>query len=54
MAPGDAGLEVVRLLLDAGANEGLADREGQKPIDIVRDGGKKTQNKAAIEALLRG
>ena len=45
-------LDVVRALLNAGADKTIADKYGVKPIDIVcRNGGK--QHKAAITALLR-
>ena len=45
-------LDVVRALLNAGADKTIADKYGVKPIDIVcRNGGK--QHKAAIIALLR-
>ena len=45
-------LDVVRALLNAGADKTIADNDGYKPIDIVCIGGNK-QHKDAIVALLR-
>ena len=45
-------LDVVRALLNAGADKTIADNDGDKPIDVVCGGGDK-QHKAAIVALLR-
>ena len=49
-------LDVVRALLNAGADKTIADHSGwatgKKPIDAVCDAGNK-QHKAAIVALLR-
>ena len=44
-------LDVVRALLDAGADETIANKSGFKPIDVVCGGGNK-QHKAAIVGLL--
>merc|ERR1719271_1262784 len=46
-------LDVVRLLLNGGADKTIADRHGRKPIDQVCSAGNK-QHKDAIVALLRG
>ena len=45
-------LDVVRALLNAGADKTIADDWGKKPIDVVCEGGNK-QHKDAIVALLR-
>ena len=45
-------LDVVRALLNAGADTTIANKSGFKPIDVVCGGGNK-QHKAAIAALLR-
>ena len=45
-------LDVVRALLNAGADKTIANKSGFKPIDVVCGGGNK-QHKAAIAALLR-
>ena len=45
-------LDVVRALLNAGADKTIADNGGDKPIDVVRRDGNK-QHKDAIVALLR-
>ena len=45
-------LDVVRALLNAGADKTIADTGGYKPIDVVCNGGDK-QHKDAIVALLR-
>ena len=45
-------LDVVRALLNAGADKTIADNDGDKPIDYVCRGGNK-QHKDAIVALLR-
>ena len=46
-------LDVVRALLNAGADKTIADKWGTKPIDVVCVNGNK-QHKDAIVALLRG
>ena len=45
-------LDVVRALLNAGADKTIADEDDKKPIDVVCEGDNE-QNKAAIVALLR-
>ena len=45
-------LDVVRALLNAGADKTIADINGKKPIGVVCDGGNE-QHKDAIVALLR-
>ena len=45
-------LDVVRALLNAGADKTIRDKRGDKPIDDVCTYGDK-QHKAAIVALLR-
>ena len=45
-------LDVVRALLNAGADKTIANNRGKKPIDVVCYVGNK-QHKAAIVALLR-
>ena len=45
-------LDVVRALLNAGADKTIADKDGSKPIDVVCWGGNE-QHKDAIVALLR-
>ena len=45
-------LDVVRALLNAGADKTIAGKNGKKPIDIVCNNGDK-QHKDAIVALLR-
>ena len=47
-------LDVVRALLNAGADKTIANNCGHKPIDVVCESGSaKKQHKAAIAALLR-
>ena len=47
-------LDVVRALLNAGADKTIANEDGKKPIDVVCESGSaKKQHKAAIAALLR-
>ena len=47
-------LDVVRALLNAGADKTIASNDGNKPIDVVCDGyGANKQHKDAIVALLR-
>ena len=47
-------LEVVQLLLRHGADKELKDCDGDKPVDIVCEGGNaNAQHEAAITALLR-
>ena len=45
-------LDVVRALLNAGADKTIANNDGKKPIDVVCERGNE-QHKAAIVALLR-
>ena len=45
-------LDVVRALLNAGADKTIATKDGKKPIDVVCERGNE-QHKAAIVALLR-
>ena len=45
-------LDVVRALLNAGADKTIANKYGFKPIDVVCDTGNE-QHKDAIVALLR-
>ena len=45
-------LDVVRALLNAGADKTIATNDGRKPIDVVCGGGNE-QHKDAIVALLR-
>merc|ERR1719231_1094948 len=47
-------IDVVRMLLQAGADKDLANKRGEKPLNLVGNGGGTAQNKAAIQALLRG
>ena len=47
-------LDVVRALLNAGADKTIANNDGEKPIDVVCIGlGANKQHKAAIDALIR-
>ena len=46
-------LDVVRALLNAGADKTIADDYGEKPIDVVCNGTGNEQHKDAIVALLR-
>ena len=46
-------LDVVRALLNAGADKTIANNDGDKPIDDVCGLTSNTQHKAAIVALLR-
>ena len=46
-------LDVVRALLNAGADKTIAHNDGWKPIDIARRSSHNEQHKAAIVALLR-
>ena len=47
-------LDVVRALLNAGADKTIANNRGEKPIDVVCDNPKASQqHKDAIVALLR-
>ena len=46
-------LDVVRALLNAGADKTIAGNDGKKPIDRVCDGPYNKQHKDAIVALLR-
>ena len=52
LAAGYGQLDVVRALLNAGADKTIADNDGEKPIDVVCKFGDK-QHKDAIVALLR-
>ena len=45
-------LDVVRALLNAGADKTIATIYGKKPIDVVCKYGRNEQHKAAIVALL--
>ena len=48
-------LDVVRALLNAGADKTIADNDGEKPIDVVCSWfGHNKQHKDAIVALLGG
>ena len=51
-AAGNGHLDVVRALLNAGADKTIAERNGLKPIDVVCNLDNK-QHKHAIVALLR-
>ena len=51
-AAGNGHLDVVRALLNAGADKTIANNDGKKPIDVVCERGNE-QHKAAIVALLR-
>ena len=46
-------LDVVRALLNAGADKTIANNRGYKPIDVVCGNTSNKQHKAAIVALLR-
>ena len=46
-------LDVVRALLNAGADKTIADKHGKKPIDVVCGSTFNKQHKDAIVALLR-
>ena len=46
-------LDVVRALLNAGADKTIASNRGNKPIDVACYEGKNMQHKDAIVALLR-
>lgn len=46
-------LDVVRALLNAGADKTIANNRGDKPIEVVCEFGDNSQHKAAIVALLR-
>ena len=46
-------LDVVRALLNAGADKTIANKWGNKPIDVVCLGTDNKQHKDAIVALLR-
>ena len=46
-------LDVVRALLNAGADKTIASNDGKKPIDVVCSGTGNEQHKDAIVALLR-
>ena len=46
-------LDVVRALLNAGADKTIASNDGKKPIDVVCTGTSNKQHKDAIVALLR-
>ena len=50
-AAGHGHLDVVRALLNAGADKTIANNNGQKPIDVAGMYGNK-QHKAAIVGLL--
>lgn len=45
--------QLVQLLVEAGADTELCDREGKKPIDVVCQAGYRPYNKPVIEALLQ-
>ena len=54
VAARDGHLYVVRALLNAGADKTIARNDGKKPIDVVCDNPKASQqHKDAIVALLR-
>ena len=46
-------LDVVRALLNAGADKTIADSDGKKPIDVVCECTSNKQHKDVIVALLR-
>ena len=54
-AAGNGHLDVVRALLNAGADKTIANAQGKKPIDVVCEYQhcRNTQHKDAIVALLR-
>ena len=52
LAAANGHLDVVRALLNAGADKTIADKDGEKPIDWVCAWGNH-QHKDAIVALLR-
>ena len=52
LAAWDGHLDVVRALLNAGADKTIANNDGKKPIDVVCGRG-NMQHKDAIVALLR-
>ena len=55
VAAANGHLDVVRALLNAGADKTIADKDGKKPIEIVCDWASSAnkQHKDAIVALLR-
>ena len=58
LAAGFGHIEIVRALLEAGAVKDFASINGKRPLDVVcghpNVSSANKQNKAAIEALLRG
>ena len=53
MAAANGHLDVVRALLNAGADKTIANNDGEKPIDRVCVSTSNKQHKDAIVALLR-